>query len=115
LVLATVGLYGVLSYAVSRRTREIGIRLALGAQPGEVLRLVIRQGMLLTAIAIALGLPLALAGARFSASFLYGIRPHDLITFTTLPLFLAAVALPASWIPARRAAKINPQTALRYE
>ncbi len=115
LVLATVGLYGVMSYAVSRRTREIGIRLALGAQLGTVQRLVIRQGMLLTAIAIALGLPVALAVAKFSSSFLYGIHPHDLVTFTMLPLFLAAVALFACWIPARRAARINPQTALRSE
>jgi predicted permease len=115
LVLATVGLYGVMSYAVSRRTREIGIRLALGAQLGAVQRHIIRQGMLLTAIAIALGLPAALAVAKFSSSFLYGIRPHDLATFTTLPLFLAVVALFACWIPARRAAKIDPQSALRYE
>ena len=115
LILATVGLYGVMSYAVSRRTREIGIRLALGAQLGAVQRLVIRQGMWLTAIAIAIGLPAALAAARFSTSFLYGIRPHDIVTFTTLPLFLAAVALIACWIPARRAAKIPPQSALRYE
>jgi predicted permease len=115
LVLATVGLYGVMSYSVSRRTREIGIRLALGAQLGTVQRLVIRQGMLLTVIAIALGLPVALAVAKFSSSFLYGIHPHDLVTFTMLPLFLAAVALFACWIPARRAARINPQTALRSE
>ncbi len=115
LVLATVGLYGVMSYSVSRRTREIGIRIALGAQLGTVQRLVIRQGMLLTVIAIALGLPVALAVAKFSSSFLYGIHPHDLVTFTMLPLFLAAVALFACWIPARRAARINPQTALRSE
>src|SRR5580698_1777060 len=100
LILATVGLYGVMSYAISRRVREIGIRLALGAQPGAVLRLIILQGMQLTAIAIAVGLPVALASAKFSASFLYGIRPHDLVTFTLLPIFLVLVSLVACWIPA---------------
>ena len=115
LLLAAVGLYGVMSYSVSRRTREIGIRLALGAQAGEVRRLVVRQGMLLTLIAVALGLAAALAVAKFSASFLYGVRPHDLVTFTGVPLFLAAVALLACWIPSRRAAKVDPLIALRHE
>jgi ABC-type antimicrobial peptide transport system permease subunit len=115
LLLAAVGLYGVMSYSVSRRTREIGIRLALGAQAGEVRRLVVRQGMLLTLIAVALGLAAALAVAKFSASFLYGVRPHDLVTFTGVPLFLAAVAFLACWIPSRRAAKVDPLTALRHE
>ena len=115
LVLASVGLYGVMSYSVSRRTREIGIRLALGAQLGSVQRLIIRQGMILTAIAIAIGLPTALAAAKFSSSFLYGVRPHDLVTFTLLPLFLAVVALCACWIPARRAARVDTLSALRYE
>lgn len=115
LLLAAVGLYGVMSYSVSRRTREIGIRLALGAQAGEVRRLVVRQGMLLTLIAVALGMAAALALAKFSASFLYGVRPHDLVTFTGVPLFLAAVAFLACWIPSRRAAKLDPLTALRHE
>jgi putative ABC transport system permease protein len=115
LILAAVGLYGVMSYSVSRRTREIGIRIALGAQLDAVRRLIIRQGMLLTGIAIALGLPTAWAVARFSSSFLYGVRPHDIVTFTTVPLFLAVVALLACWVPARRAARIDIQSALRYE
>jgi predicted permease len=115
LILAATGLYGVISYSVSRRTREIGIRIALGAQLHAVQRLIIRQGMLLTAIAMGIGLPAAWAAAKFSSSFLYGIRPHDMVTFTAVPLFLAVVALLACWIPARRAARIDPQKALRYE
>ena len=115
LALATIGLYGVISYSVSRRTREIGIRIALGAQLSAVRRLILRQGILLTLIAIAVGLPVALALAGVLSSFLYGIRPHDTMTFTLVPLFLAAVALVACWIPALRATRINPQTALRYE
>ncbi len=115
LVLAAVGLYGVMSYSVSRRTREIGIRVALGAQLGNVQRLIVRQGMLLTLIAVAVGLPTALAVAKFSSSFLYGVRPHDVVTFTVVPVFLVAVALLACWIPARRAARVNVLTALHYE
>ncbi len=115
LVLAAVGLYGVMSYSVSRRTREIGIRIALGAQLGSIQRLIVRQGMLLTLIALSLGLPAALAATKLFNSFLYGIRPRDLVTFTLVPIFFATVALAASWIPARRAAKVDPQTTLRYE
>jgi predicted permease len=115
LVLATVGLYSVMSYAVSRRTREIGIRIALGAQLASIRRLILRQGMLLTFIALAVGLPAALAVAKLFNSFLYGVRPHDIVTFTLVPIFLASVALIACWIPARRAAKVDPQTTLRYE
>jgi len=115
LVLATVGLYSVMSYAVSRRTREIGIRIALGAQLASIRRLILRQGMLLTFIALAVGLPAALAVAKLFNSFLYGVRPHDIVTFTLVPIFLASVALIACWIPARRAARVDPQTTLRYE
>jgi predicted permease len=115
LVLAAVGLYSVMSYAVSRRTREIGIRIALGAQPAAIHRLILRQGMLLTLIALAVGLPAALAATKLFNSFLYGVRPHDIVTFTLVPIFLATVALAACWLPARRAAKVDPQTTLRYE
>jgi predicted permease len=115
LVLAAIGLYGVMSYSVSRRTREIGIRIALGAQLSAVHRLILRQGMVLTLIAMALGLPAAFAVAGLLSSFLYGIRPHDTMTFTVAPLFLAGVALIACWVPAWRATRIDPQNALRYE
>jgi predicted permease len=115
LLLAAIGLYGIMSYSVSRRTREIGIRIALGAQIGAVQRLIVRQGMLLAAAAVVLGLPAALVLAKFSSSFLYGILPHDLVTFLTVPLLLLGIALVACWIPARRAARVDPQRALRYE
>jgi predicted permease len=115
LVLAAIGLYGVMSYSVSRRTREIGIRIALGAQLSAVHRLILRQGMVLVIVAMALGLPAAFAVAGLLSSFLYGIRPHDAMTFTVVPLFLAAVALAACWLPAWRATRIDPQISLRYE
>jgi predicted permease len=115
LSLASVGLYGVMNYWVSRRTREIGIRLALGAQTNRVQRLIIGQGMLLTAIAIVPGLAAAWVVARLFTSVLYGVQPHDLAIFTTVPVFLAAVALLACWIPSRRAASAEPLIALRHE
>ena len=115
LVLAAVGLYGVMSYSVSRRTREIGIRMAMGAKPGTVERLVLRQGMVLTLIALVLGWPVAWMLARVAASFLYGIQAHDALTFAVVPPFLAVIALIACWIPARRAASIDPMQALRME
>ena len=115
LVLAAVGLYGVMSYAVSRRRREIGIRMAMGARPGSVERLIVRQGMTLAAIAVALGWPAAWMLSKLAASFLYGIQPHDGVTFATAPVLLVVVALGACWIPARRAAQINPTDALRAE
>ena len=115
LLLASVGLYGVMSYSVSRRTREIGIRMALGAQIGEVQRLIIGQGMLLASIAVVLGLGAALAVAKIFNAFLYGVAPHDLVTFTVVPLFLIGVTFLACWIPSRRAATVDPLKALRYE
>ena len=113
LTLAAVGLYGVISYSVAHRTHEIGIRLALGAPLSAIRGLVLRQGMSLIVIAIAIGMPAAWFAAKFSRSFLYGVRPHDPITFVVVPLFLAAIALVACWVPARRASKTDPQTALR--
>jgi predicted permease len=115
LVLATVGLYGVISFAVTRRTREIGIRMAMGAPPAAVLRLVLRRGMTLTLAAMALGWPAAWMLAKIASGFLYGISPHDVITFIVVPIVLIVVALAASWIPAQRAARINPTQALRTE
>jgi len=115
LVLAAVGLYGVMSYAVSRRTKEIGIRMALGARSGNVARLIVRQGMVLTLIAMMLGWPVAWMLSRFASSFLYGINPHDAVTFVAVPVFLGAIALVACWLPARRAAAVDPVHALRTE
>ena len=115
LVLAVVGLYAVMSYGVSRRTREIGIRMAIGARPGMVERLIVRQGMMLATIAVALGWPAAWMLSKMASSFLYGIHPHDAVTFAAVPLVLASIALAACWIPARRAASINPTQALRSE
>jgi predicted permease len=115
LLLAAVGLYGVMSYSVSRRKREIGIRMALGAHAGGVQRMVIGQGMLMAGIAMVLGLAAALASAKLAAGILYGVRPHDVVTFTAVPAFLGLIAFLATWLPARRAAKVDPMTALRYE
>ena len=115
LVLATVGLYGVMSFTVTRRTREIGIRMAMGAQPSVVLWFVLRRGMALTFVALALGWPAAWMLAKIASSFLYGIAPHDAVTFTLVPIVLVLVAMAAAWIPARRAASINPTDALRME
>jgi predicted permease len=115
LTLAAIGLYGVMSYSVRRRTREIGIRMALGADPGSVLRMVLRQGLTLTAVGLAIGLGIALALSRFTASLLYGISGTDRLTFLAVCVVLLATALVAIVFPARRAARVEPTTALRYE
>jgi putative ABC transport system permease protein len=115
LVLAAVGLYGVKSYVVSQRTREIGIRMALGAKPRDVLGMVLREGALLSAVGVALGLPLsALLGFALS-SLLYDVKPLDPIVFTAAPALLAIAALAATWLPARRATRVTPLTALRTD
>ena len=115
LVLAAVGLYGVMSYSVSRRQREIGIRMALGAQTHQVQQLIVRQGMVLAVIAVVLGLPAAYALSKLFTSVLYGIHNNDPATFVAVPIFLVAVALVACWLPARRAARVDPQIVLRCE
>ena len=115
LVLASIGLYGVMSFAVARRTRELGIRLALGAQAADVFRLVLGQGMILVAFGLVLGLGVAAFVTRLLTSFLYGVSTTDGITFATIPAILALVALVACYIPARRATKVDPLVALRYE
>ena len=113
LLLATVGIYGVASFAVARRTREIGIRAALGAQRSDLLRLVLGESMRRVAIGLAVGLLGALGLSRALASQLYGVGPVDPLTFTATPLILGVVALVASWVPARRAARVDPLVALR--
>jgi predicted permease len=115
LVLAAVGLFGVVSYSVRSRTREIGIRVALGATPGAILRLVLTQGLAIVALGLALGLAIAAAVSRFTASLLYGVSPTDLLTFAAVPVVLLLTAVAAVVVPARRACAIRPMDALRLE
>lgn len=115
LVLAGIGLYGVISFSTERRTREIGVRVALGADRRDVVRLVVGEGMKVVAIGIAIGLALAFAATRALASFLFGVSPLDGITFIAAALILTTVALLASYLPARRAAMVDPMTALRQQ
>jgi putative ABC transport system permease protein len=115
LCLAAVGLYGVVAFFVARRTQEIGVRMAIGAQRGDVLRLVLGEGARLAAFGIGLGIAVSLAMTRLLSSLLFGVRATDPVTFTAVAAILALVALAASYIPARRAMRVDPVTALRYE
>jgi ABC-type antimicrobial peptide transport system permease subunit len=115
LALACVGIYGIMAYSVANRRNEIGIRLALGAQPGQVRGMVLRESTWLAAVGIVVGIGAALALTRLVKSMLYGIQPYDPTTITAGIVVLLAVALAASWIPARRAAGVQPMEALRHE
>src|SRR5688572_4720499 len=115
LLLTAIGIYAVIAYSVVQRTREIGIRMALGAQSRDVLQMVVRNGMSLALVGVAIGLAGALALSRLMSSLLFGVKPTDILTFTGVSIGLIAVALLASYIPARRATKVDPLVALRYE
>jgi predicted permease len=115
LLLAAIGIYGVMAYAVTRRTAEIGLRIALGAAPARITWMVLRDGLLLIALGVAIGLPLSLAAGRISASLLYGVKPNDPLTFVLTVAVLLAIGILAAFLPARRAAAVEPIEALRHE
>jgi putative ABC transport system permease protein len=115
LALSAIGLYGVLAYTVSRRTQEIGVRMALGAQAAGVLSMVLREGVVATAAGLGLGLAGALILARLMSTLLFGVKADDPLTFAAVALMIAAVAVLASYVPARRASRVDPMAALRYE
>jgi ABC-type antimicrobial peptide transport system permease subunit len=115
LVLAAIGVYGVMAYSVNQRRREIGIRMALGAQPGRILQMILRRSFLLVALGVTIGIGGALGLTRFMASLLFGVSATDVRAFLIPTLLLAAVSLLAGYFPARRAAKVEPMIALRSE
>jgi hypothetical protein len=115
LALAALGVYGVMAYSVNQRTREFGVRLALGARTRDVTRMVVRQGMVVAAIGLVIGLVLAAVASRLLRFLLFDVAPLDLITFASVSTLVLAVALLANWLPARRVARVDPLTALRAE
>jgi ABC-type antimicrobial peptide transport system permease subunit len=114
-ILATIGLYGVISYSVARRTHEIGIRMALGADARRVSRMIVGEAARLLGMGLAAGVVLALIGGRAAAAMLYGLAPHDPVTFGVAVLLMAGIAFFASYLPARRAARVHPMSALRED
>jgi ABC-type antimicrobial peptide transport system permease subunit len=115
LLLSAVGLYGVIAYAVEQRTSEMGLRMAFGATPGRIVRLILTQGGTLAGIGLVIGLGTALAVGRIIEGLLVGVRPHDPVTFIIVPATLMVAALLAAWIPARRASRLDPLDTLRTE
>jgi ABC-type antimicrobial peptide transport system permease subunit len=115
LLLATIGVYGVMSYLVTQGTRDIGVRIALGAQQSDILRLVLKQGMMLALVGIIAGIAGAAALSRVMGSLLFGVSSTDLVTFISVAVLLAIIAFVACYIPARRAMRVDPLVALRYE
>jgi len=115
LLLAAIGIYGLMAYSVEQRTQELGIRMVLGADAGRVRRMVVVQGMVLAGIGVAVGLGAAFGLARLIESFLFGVTRSDPLVFAGVPLVLAGVALLAVWLPAIRASRVHPMEALRYE
>ena len=115
LLLAAIGIYGLMAHSVQQRTQEMGIRMALGAKPGDVRNMVVLQGMRLALAGVAIGVAAALGLTRFLASFLFGVKALDPLAFIATPILLVSVALVAVWLPARRASRVDPINALRYE
>ena len=115
LLLTVIGIYGVVSYSVNQRTHEMGIRSALGATPGEILRLVVGEGLRLAVFGVAIGLVVSLGLARFINSLLYGINANDVVTYVYVALLLITITVLASYVPARRATRVDPMLALRTE
>jgi ABC-type antimicrobial peptide transport system permease subunit len=115
LFLAAIGIYGLMAYTVQQRTQEIGIRLALGAATGDVRKMVVFQGMRLALLGVAIGIGAALGLTRLLTTFLFGVKDKDPLVFTSVAILLALVSLLAVWVPARRATRIDPVIALRYE
>ena len=115
ITLAAIGLYGVMAYTVSQRSQEIGLRMALGASRRDILAMIVGRGMALTAAGVTLGIAAALAATRAVGGLLYGVQPSDPVTYLTVPVMLAAVALVACYVPARRAARVDPLVTLRGE
>jgi len=110
-----VGVYGVMAYSVTERTQEIGVRVAMGAQPGDVLRLIMGRGILITSVGLLIGLPLAWGLAQLMASLIYGVSPGDVTTFALITLLMGAITLVACYAPTRKAMSVDPLIALRYE
>ena len=115
LMIASVGLYGLLSFTVAQRTREIGVRIALGAPQGNILSLVLKRALLMVAVGLAIGVGISWFAVRFASSYIYGVKAHDALTFAAVAVVLGAASFVAAWLPARRAAAVDPILALRSE